>query len=70
MVLILLRNHHPTEYIGYSLGDNIFGLIICTFTPSAGTELYRERLVRALAQDLQVPLLVLDSSVLAPYVRL
>lgn len=36
----------------------------------AGTELYRERLVRALARDLQVPLLVLDSSVLAPYVRL
>lgn len=32
-----------------------------------GTELFRERLVRALAQDLQVPLLVLDSSVLAPY---
>lgn len=34
-----------------------------------GTELYRERLVRAIARDLQVPLLVLDSSVLAPYVR-
>ncbi|KAK7264111.1 hypothetical protein RJT34_31715 [Clitoria ternatea] len=32
-----------------------------------GTELYRERLVRALAQGLQVPLLVLDSSILAPY---
>ncbi|KAF9612257.1 hypothetical protein IFM89_038679 [Coptis chinensis] len=32
-----------------------------------GTELYRERLVRALAQDLQVSLLVLDSSILAPY---
>ncbi|XP_012081406.1 uncharacterized protein LOC105641469 isoform X2 [Jatropha curcas] len=32
-----------------------------------GTELYRERIVRALARDLQVPLLVLDSSVLAPY---
>ncbi|XP_059656435.1 uncharacterized protein LOC132303264 isoform X2 [Cornus florida] len=32
-----------------------------------GTELYRERLVRALARDLQVPLMVLDSSVLAPY---
>ncbi|MCI17967.1 spastin, partial [Trifolium medium] len=31
------------------------------------TELYRERVVRALAQDLQVPLLVLDSSILAPY---
>lgn len=34
---------------------------------SPGTELYRERLVRALARDLQVPLLVLDSNVLAPY---
>uniref|UniRef100_A0A2N9F3H6 Uncharacterized protein n=1 Tax=Fagus sylvatica TaxID=28930 RepID=A0A2N9F3H6_FAGSY len=32
-----------------------------------GTELYRERLVRALARDLKVPLLVLDSNVLAPY---
>ncbi|MCL7027419.1 hypothetical protein MKW94_028566, partial [Papaver nudicaule] len=32
-----------------------------------GTELYRERLVKALARELQVPLLVLDSSVLAPY---
>ncbi|XVF44539.1 hypothetical protein PTKIN_Ptkin02bG0132600 [Pterospermum kingtungense] len=32
-----------------------------------GTELYRERLVRALARELQVPLLVLDSGVLAPY---
>uniref|UniRef100_A0A6N2MX41 AAA+ ATPase domain-containing protein n=1 Tax=Salix viminalis TaxID=40686 RepID=A0A6N2MX41_SALVM len=31
------------------------------------TELYRERTVEALARDLQVPLLVLDSSVLAPY---
>jgi len=37
---------------------------------STGTELYRERTVKALARDLQVPLLVLDSSVLAPYVRL
>lgn len=32
-----------------------------------GTELYRERLVKALAQDLNVPLLILDSNVLAPY---
>lgn len=42
---------------------------ILYFLLSTGTELYRERLVRALAQELQVPLLVLDSSVLAPYVR-
>ncbi|MQL80132.1 hypothetical protein Taro_012579, partial [Colocasia esculenta] len=34
---------------------------------SAGSELYRERLVRALARELQVPLLVLDSAALAPY---
>ncbi|KAK8455158.1 hypothetical protein SEVIR_4G096100v4 [Setaria viridis] len=32
-----------------------------------GTELYRERFVRALANELRVPILVLDSSVLAPY---
>ncbi|XP_009407780.2 uncharacterized protein LOC103990390 isoform X1 [Musa acuminata AAA Group] len=32
-----------------------------------GTELCRERIVRAVARDLQVPLLVLDSNVLAPY---
>ncbi|KAG6525539.1 hypothetical protein ZIOFF_015501 [Zingiber officinale] len=32
-----------------------------------GTELLRERMVRALARDLQVPLLVLDSNVLTPY---
>ncbi|BBG94688.1 P-loop containing nucleoside triphosphate hydrolases superfamily protein [Prunus dulcis] len=43
----------------------IHGRILLQSAP--GTELYRERLVRALAQDLQVPLLVLDSSVLAPY---
>ena len=35
---------------------------------NAGTELYRERFVRALANGLCAPLLVLDSSVLAPYV--
>ncbi|KAL6605910.1 hypothetical protein ACP70R_041563 [Stipagrostis hirtigluma subsp. patula] len=34
---------------------------------SPGTELYRERFVRALANELRAPLLVLDSSVLAPY---
>ncbi|OQU76102.1 uncharacterized protein LOC8081281 isoform X1 [Sorghum bicolor] len=32
-----------------------------------GTEFYRERFVRALANELCAPLLVLDSSVLAPY---
>ena len=37
---------------------------------STGIELYLERIAKALVWDLQVPLLVLDSSVLAPYVRL
>ncbi|XP_042395748.1 uncharacterized protein LOC121986044 isoform X2 [Zingiber officinale] len=32
-----------------------------------GTELLRERMVRALARDLHVPLLVLDSNILTPY---
>ncbi|KAL3618043.1 hypothetical protein CASFOL_038364 [Castilleja foliolosa] len=32
-----------------------------------GAQLYRERLVRGLAKDLQVPLMVLDSSTLPPY---
>ncbi|XP_050231999.1 uncharacterized protein LOC126680824 isoform X2 [Mercurialis annua] len=32
-----------------------------------GTELYRERVVKALARELQVPLLLLDSSVLASH---
>ncbi|XP_042478683.1 uncharacterized protein LOC122059726 isoform X2 [Macadamia integrifolia] len=45
--------------------DSSSGRILLQSVP--GTELYRERLVRALARDLQVPLLVLDSSVLAPY---
>ncbi|XP_071704962.1 uncharacterized protein [Rutidosis leptorrhynchoides] len=33
----------------------------------SGTELYREGIARALARDLQVPLLILDSNFLAPY---
>ncbi|KAJ4951110.1 hypothetical protein NE237_027942 [Protea cynaroides] len=45
--------------------DSSSGRILLQSVP--GTELYRERLVRALARDLRVPLLVLDSSVLAPY---
>ncbi|VFQ69550.1 unnamed protein product [Cuscuta campestris] len=32
-----------------------------------GAELYRERIVRAVAKDLKVPLLVLDNSILASY---
>ncbi|CAH2036309.1 unnamed protein product [Thlaspi arvense] len=45
--------------------DSSSGRILLQSVP--GTELYRERLVRALARDTLVPLLVLDSSVLAPY---
>lgn len=45
--------------------DSSSGRILLQSVP--GTELYRERLVRALARDSQVPLLILDSSVLAPY---
>lgn len=48
--------------------SEFFCLNVYVFLFSAGTELYRERLVRALARDLQVPLLVLDSNILAPYV--
>jgi hypothetical protein len=36
---------------------------------NTGTELYRERLVKAVARELKVPLLILHSSVLAPSVR-
>ncbi|KVH95812.1 AAA+ ATPase domain-containing protein [Cynara cardunculus var. scolymus] len=45
--------------------DSSSGKILLQSVP--GTELYRERFIRALARDLQVPLLILDSSVLAPY---
>ncbi|KAM0039904.1 hypothetical protein Hdeb2414_s0012g00387441 [Helianthus debilis subsp. tardiflorus] len=38
------------------------------FKSVPGTERYRERFARALAWDLQVPLLIPDSSILAPYV--
>lgn len=48
----------------------ILSSVIKKNTRFEGTELYRERLVRALARDLQVPVLVLDSSVLAPHVSL
>ena len=43
------------------------GRILLQSVPS--TKLYREKLVRALARELQVLPLVLDSNVLAPYVR-
>ncbi|KAL3835197.1 hypothetical protein ACJIZ3_009933 [Penstemon smallii] len=49
-----------TDYGG--LLNSSRGRILLQSIP--GTELYRDRVVRALARDLQVPLLVLDSSVL------
>lgn len=59
-----LKNKKFTSAYGSRLPSSS-GRILLQSVP--GTELYRERLVRALARDLKVPLLVLDSSVLAPY---
>uniref|UniRef100_A0A803LRX4 AAA+ ATPase domain-containing protein n=1 Tax=Chenopodium quinoa TaxID=63459 RepID=A0A803LRX4_CHEQI len=59
-----LNNKKFTSEYGSRLPSSS-GRILLQSVP--GTELYRERLVRALARDLKVPLLVLDSSVLAPY---
>ncbi|KQK01924.1 uncharacterized protein LOC100831043 isoform X2 [Brachypodium distachyon] len=59
-----LRHKGVTSEYGSRLPSS-GGRILLQSSP--GTELYRERLVRALAHELQVPLLVLDSSVLAPY---
>uniref|UniRef100_A0A0D9YY86 AAA+ ATPase domain-containing protein n=1 Tax=Oryza glumipatula TaxID=40148 RepID=A0A0D9YY86_9ORYZ len=59
-----LRHNGVTSEYGSRLQSS-GGRILLQSLP--GTELYRERLVRALAHELQVPLLVLDSSVLAPY---
>ncbi|KAL5761348.1 hypothetical protein ACOSP7_017612 [Xanthoceras sorbifolium] len=59
-----LRHKKFTASYGARLASSS-GRILLQSVP--GTELFRERLVRALARDLQVPLLVLDSSILAPY---
>ncbi|XP_076885587.1 uncharacterized protein LOC143535128 isoform X2 [Bidens hawaiensis] len=59
-----LKNKKFTTAYGSRL-DSSSGRILLQSVP--GTELYRERVVRALARDFQVPLLILDSSVLAPY---
>ncbi|CAI0443922.1 unnamed protein product [Linum tenue] len=59
-----LKHKNFTASYGSRLNSS-GGRILLQSTP--GTELYRERIVRALAQKLEVPLLVLDSSVLAPY---
>ncbi|XP_048135549.1 uncharacterized protein LOC115750587 isoform X5 [Rhodamnia argentea] len=63
-----VASHMKHKKINSSYGARLnssSGRILLQSVP--GTELFRERIVRALAQDLQVPLLVLDSSVLAPY---
>ncbi|XP_017971232.1 PREDICTED: uncharacterized protein LOC18608512 isoform X1 [Theobroma cacao] len=59
-----LKHKNLTTSYGARLASSS-GRILLQSVP--GTELYRERLVRALARELQVPFLVLDSSVLAPY---
>ncbi|XP_039036876.1 uncharacterized protein LOC120173907 isoform X1 [Hibiscus syriacus] len=59
-----LKHRELTASYGARLPSSS-GRILLQSVP--GTELYRERVVRALARELQVPLLVLDSSVLAPY---
>lgn len=59
-----LKHKNLTSLYGARLTSSS-GRILLQSIP--GTELYRERLVRALARHLKVPLLVLDSSVLAPY---
>ncbi|GER56829.1 P-loop containing nucleoside triphosphatehydrolases superfamily protein [Striga asiatica] len=57
----LKHKKFTTDYGGRLTSSS--GRILLQSIP--GTELYRERLVRALARDLQVPLLVLDGNILA-----
>ncbi|KAK4394692.1 Spastin [Sesamum angolense] len=59
----LKHKKFTTDYGGRLTSSS--GRILLQSMP--GTELYRERLVRALARDLQVPLMVLDGNILAPY---
>ncbi|CAI0416269.1 unnamed protein product [Linum tenue] len=68
VLLECVTSHLKHKNFAASYGSRLMsssGRILLQSTP--GTELYRERIVRALARKLQVPLLVLDSSVLAPY---
>ncbi|KAL0356069.1 UNVERIFIED_CONTAM: Spastin [Sesamum radiatum] len=60
----LKHKKFTTDYGGRLTSSS--GRILLQSIP--GTELYRERLVRALARDLQVPIMVLDGNILAPYV--
>ncbi|PKA60472.1 Katanin p60 ATPase-containing subunit A1 [Apostasia shenzhenica] len=59
-----LRHRNFTSAYGSRLSSSTGRILL---QGASGTELYRERLVRALARDLQVPLLMLDGSVLAPF---
>ncbi|KAL2243935.1 uncharacterized protein LOC105157217 isoform X1 [Sesamum indicum] len=59
----LKHKKFTTDYGGRLTSSS--GRILLQSIP--GTELYRERLVRALARDLQVPVMVLDGNILAPY---
>ncbi|URE16016.1 hypothetical protein MUK42_01893 [Musa troglodytarum] len=59
-----LKHKNLTSSYGARLTSSSGRILLQGFP---GTELYRERIVRAVARDLQVPLMVLDSNVLAPY---
>ncbi|KAL6861777.1 hypothetical protein ACP4OV_017477 [Aristida adscensionis] len=57
---------HKDVALEYGSGlQSASGRILLQSLP--GTELYQERMVRALAHELRAPLLILDSSILAPY---
>ncbi|XP_039819575.1 uncharacterized protein LOC120681949 [Panicum virgatum] len=59
-----LRHKDVALEYGSGLQSSSGGILLQSLP---GTELYRERFVRALASELRASLLVLDSSVLAPY---
>ncbi|CAN1255121.1 Outer mitochondrial transmembrane helix translocase [Linum perenne] len=68
VLLECVTSHLKSKNVAVAYGSRLTsssGRILLQSSP--GTELYRERIVRALARKLQVPLLVLDSSALAPY---
>ncbi|KAF3327413.1 Protein MSP1 [Carex littledalei] len=59
-----LKHKNFTTLYGSRLASSGGRILLRSFP---GTELYRERLIKAVARELQVPLLILDSSVLAPF---
>ncbi|CAN0909876.1 Outer mitochondrial transmembrane helix translocase [Linum grandiflorum] len=68
VLLECVASHLKCKNLATSYGSRLTsssGRILLQSSP--GTELYRERIVRALARKLQVPMLVLGSSALAPY---